>query len=214
MTSFSRSRAGFLQSPLTKSLDFSNSSQFQLIGTLKEHNGCVNRICWSDDGAFLASASDDLQVCLWELEAGRLKTSFSTTHTNSISGIRLLPNCNYRSTVTGAIDSVVEHHTLFEDLSALHSTVQLFCHRSRVKYIEIEADNPNLFFSAAEDGCVRQYDVRLPGFGCGHHSGADFNSIGSQYDSPNCLLVSPPNTKLFSMRICPTDVNLFVVASR
>ena len=29
---------------------------------LEGHEGCVNRVCWSQDGNFLASASDDRKV--------------------------------------------------------------------------------------------------------------------------------------------------------
>ena len=45
-----------------------------------------------------------------------------------------------------------------------------------VQGVEVEPNNPHLFWSAAEDGTVRQYDTRLPS--------------GSQkaWDSPNCLL--------------------------
>ena len=41
-----------------------------------------------------------------------------------------------------------------------HTTVYA-CHRARVKHVEVEVGNPHLFFSAAEDGFVRQYDRRM-----------------------------------------------------
>ncbi len=34
---------------------------------LEGHEGCVNRVCWSQDGNFLASASDDRKVSFCEL---------------------------------------------------------------------------------------------------------------------------------------------------
>lgn len=35
------------------------------------------------------------------------------------------------------------------------------CHHGRVKHVEVEVGNPHLFFSAAEDGFIRQYDLRM-----------------------------------------------------
>ena len=32
---------------------------------LEGHEGCVNRVCWSQDGNFLASASDDRKVSFY-----------------------------------------------------------------------------------------------------------------------------------------------------
>lgn len=42
--------------------------------------------------------------------------------------------------------------------------------------IEVEPGNPNLFWSAAEDGTVRQYDNRLP------------SNDQKSWESSNCLL--------------------------
>ncbi len=48
---------------------------------LDGHEGCVNRVCWSQDGTFLASGSDDRKVCpghvdvrslTWERLVGQL----------------------------------------------------------------------------------------------------------------------------------------------
>ena len=41
-------------------------------------------------------------------------------------------------------------------------TTVFACHRGRVKGVEVEPGNPHLFFSAAEDGAVRQFDTRTP----------------------------------------------------
>lgn len=32
------------------------------------HSGCVNALCWSHDGQFLASGSDDTRICLWKID--------------------------------------------------------------------------------------------------------------------------------------------------
>ena len=190
-----------------------------LLGTLSEHNGCVNKLSWNDDGSLFASASDDLQICLWDFESARLKCAFTTKHTNNIFGLKFLPNNDNRILITGAMDCSVEYHQLHPDLSGLLKTDELFCHRAKVKAIETDANSPYLFFSASEDGCIRQYDNRLPNYGC-YDNGSTMSissvssKVGSQFNSPNCLLASAPMVKLYSMRINPVDFNLFVVSSR
>jgi len=44
----------------------------QLLETLREHTATVNRIAWSPDGRFLASASMDETVAIWEVDSARL----------------------------------------------------------------------------------------------------------------------------------------------
>lgn len=186
---------------------------FGLLGTLCEHNGCVNRLAWNDDGSILASTSDDLNVCLWDIENATLKCVFPTSHTNNIFGLRFLPCNENRVLITGAMDSVVQHHLLHDDLCGLIETKSFYCHRARVKSIETEKLNPFLFFSAGEDGCVRQFDSRLPNFGCSIRSNAEVNSTGSEYQSTNCLLKSNNSIKIFSMALNPIDSNLLVLAT-
>ena len=187
---------------------------FGLVGTLCEHFGCVNRLAWNDDGSILASTSDDLRVCLWDIERASLKCVFQTSHTNNIFGLRFLPCSDSRALVTGAMDSIVQYHMLHDDLTGLLETKSFYCHRARVKSIETEKSNPFLFFSAGEDGCVRQFDSRLPNFGCNIRSEAfEVNSTGSEYQSTNCLLKSLSSIKIFSMALNPVDSNLLVLAT-
>lgn len=115
--------------------------------------------------------------------------------------------------VTGAMDGMVEHHVLSDDYSTRRHSDKLFCHRSSVKYIETQLLEPNVFFSTGEDGCVRQYDKRLPNFGCTPPTAHAFQQIGRDYESPNCLVSNDSMVKIFSMRINPMDPNYFVLAS-
>ena len=45
---------------------------------LRGHQGCVNRLAWSEDGSHLASGSDDTNVFLWDYGARRAKHFFDT----------------------------------------------------------------------------------------------------------------------------------------
>lgn len=68
------------------------------------------------------------------------------------------------------------------------------CHDGRIKAIEAEPGNPFLFWSASEDGTVRQFDRRLPDAGCRRGSAASGAAAGNQApqggrrDAGNCLV--------------------------
>lgn len=74
--------------------------------------------------------------------------------------------------VTGAMDSEVRCHDLTRESTECHN-----CHKDRVKDVEVEAGNPNVFWSASEDGTVRQFDTRLPS-GSGHGGGGEGGGNG------------------------------------
>jgi len=156
------------------------------------HQGCVNRLAWNAGGSMLASASDDRQVMLWKYpDAKQMPIQVETEHQGNIFGVRFLPDSGDRRIVTGAMDFLVQLHTLetkpsrptprtantsplpnpginnvlrdFEgapSVAADSSTKSFACHRGRVKDVEVEPHNPHLFWSASEDGTVRQFDVR------------------------------------------------------
>ncbi|KAK9823623.1 hypothetical protein WJX72_004300 [[Myrmecia] bisecta] len=150
---------------------------------LRGHSGCVNRLAWNLEGTWLASASDDRKVMLWaypDTECAPL--AVETHHQANIFGVQFLPESGNRQLVTGAMDCSVQCHRLdacpdmvqrsrrqrssmrrHRDASTVpvpvHSTVYN-CHTSRVKAVEVEPSNPHMFWSAAEDGTVRQFDLR------------------------------------------------------
>jgi WD and tetratricopeptide repeat-containing protein 1 len=39
--------------------------RLELRHELEEHEGCVNRLAWNEQGRLLASVSDDTQCCIW-----------------------------------------------------------------------------------------------------------------------------------------------------
>ena len=169
----------------------------------------VNRLAWNEDGSMLASCSDDLQVVLWRLERGGPVATFSTSHKNNILGIKFIPQCGSQAVVTGAMDGMVEVHNLSDRFQSRINSEQFHCHLHRVKYVEVEPMNPNLFFSAGEDGCTRQYDLRLPLAGCIQNDGE--TGLASMYDSKNCIISQ--NMHTLSVRVNPVDTNLLVTAS-
>lgn len=69
---------------------------------------------------------------------------------------QFLPHSGDRILITGAADSKVHVHDL-----TVKETVHMFGdHTNRVKRIATAPMWPNTFWSAAEDGLIRQYDLR------------------------------------------------------
>ena len=53
-------------------------SRLSLDTELVGHRGCVNRLTWSEDGAVLASGSDDTDVYLWDYDRRAARHVFDT----------------------------------------------------------------------------------------------------------------------------------------
>ena len=51
---------------------------------LEGHEGCVNRVCWNQDGTFLASASDDRKVHPRSWEGEPAVTALDSTTMTSV----------------------------------------------------------------------------------------------------------------------------------
>ncbi|XP_046570882.1 WD and tetratricopeptide repeats protein 1-like isoform X1 [Haliotis rubra] len=125
---------------------------------LEGHQGCVNCLEWNEDGTRLASGSDDVQVIIWDPFHHRSQTTVRTGHQGNIFSVKFLPNCNDSIVVTGAADCKIRVHDL-----NLKDTTQVFsCHAGRVKRIATAPNVPFMFWSAAEDGTVMQFDLRSP----------------------------------------------------
>uniref|UniRef100_A0A7S0E3N0 Uncharacterized protein n=1 Tax=Hanusia phi TaxID=3032 RepID=A0A7S0E3N0_9CRYP len=124
---------------------------------LRGHTGCVNRLCWNDTGTKLASVSDDCKCILWDVNR-HTHVEISTGHERNIFGVAFIPESNDSWIVTGAMDYQVRLHKVSPDGGY---NCELYSHhRDRVKDVKTTSQEPNLFWSAAEDGTLRQYDVR------------------------------------------------------
>ena len=84
-------------------------------GELRGHDGCVNTIQFDETGNYLASGSDDTQICLWdvsELTHGprrvpRLLRKVQTDHVDNIFGASFVPGSNGSRVVTTAGDGMI-----------------------------------------------------------------------------------------------------------
>ncbi|XP_077455753.1 WD and tetratricopeptide repeats protein 1 [Stigmatopora argus] len=123
---------------------------------LKGHTGCVNCLEWNQNGDLLASGSDDQHAIIWDPFRLKKLTTMHTGHSANIFSVKFLPHSGDRILITGAADTKVHVHDL-----TVKETVHMFSdHTSRVKRIATAPLWPNTFWSAAEDGTIRQYDLR------------------------------------------------------
>lgn len=203
------------------------AKRLSIEAVLRGHSGCVNRLCWNETGSLLASGSDDRKVMLWSYpDTQRQPLSIETEHQANIFGVRFLPQTGDARLVTGAMDYTVQLHQLDDLPAAMHPPVRTAsstrrqpnlatttanvrsvvysCHRSRVKDVAVEPLNPHLFWSAAEDGCVRQFDTRVP------------TAQQRDYDSPNMLLCVRSKgrfAELKSLNLNPANPQQLAVAA-
>lgn len=81
--------------------------RFRIYRKLDNHRGCVNTVSFNADGDILISGSDDQKVILWNWDAGHIKLSFDSGHSNNVFHARFMPYTDDRTIVTCAADGQV-----------------------------------------------------------------------------------------------------------
>lgn len=135
---------------------------------LEGHTGCVNCLEWNQKGEILASGSDDVQIILWDPFRHRRLHTVQSGHHGNIFSIKFLPYSGDGMMVSGAADFKIRVH----DVQARETTMVCSCHTSRVKRLATAASVPFVFWSAAEDGVILQFDYRTP-----HHCSAESSHV-------------------------------------
>jgi len=159
-----------------------------------------------------------------------------TQHRANIFGVHFLPCSGHARLVSAAMDHTVQLHELppadmgssyrlrpgsaaggarggggmggrgARQVAAAQRTTVYHCHRSRVKDVEVEPQNPHNFWSAAEDGHVRQFDTRVS------------TARQNDYSSPNVLVAvkgpsgSGPLSEVKGLDICKARPHLLALA--
>ncbi|KAF9599458.1 hypothetical protein IFM89_038552 [Coptis chinensis] len=146
-----------------------HSSLIQRLSLEKElegHQGCVNTLAWNSKGSLLISASDDTLINIWSYSSRKRLHSVETGHAANIFCTKFVPETSDELVVSGAGDSEVRLFNLSrangrrvkENVIAPSAVFQ--CHSRRVKKLAVEVGNPNVVWSASEDGTLRQHDFR------------------------------------------------------
>ncbi|GAA0158460.1 ubiquitin-protein ligase [Lithospermum erythrorhizon] len=202
--------------------DFSRSLQIHsslvrrlsLERELEGHQGCVNTIAWNSKGSLLISGSDDQRINIWEYATQKLLHSIDTGHSANIFCTKFVPETSDEVLVSAAGDAEVRLFHLsrlseraLED-NAISPSAVFRCHTRRVKKLAVEVGNPNVVWSASEDGTLRQHDFR---------EGASCPPTGSSHrECRNILLdlrsgakksLSEPPKQSLALKSCDISTN-------
>ncbi|RZF46444.1 hypothetical protein LSTR_LSTR012519 [Laodelphax striatellus] len=174
---------------------------------LEGHQGCVNCLEWNSEGQILASASDDFQVILWNPFTYKKIHKINTGHHGNIFSVKFLPCSNDRIVVTGAGDC----QTLVHDINERGPISICTCPMGRVKRLATSPNVPHIYWSAAEDGVIRQYDIRSPH--CCSLEGAGMlvylkSHLGSNAEA-KCLAINPCRPELLAVGANDPFVRLY-----
>lgn len=146
-----------------------HSSLIQRLALEKDmegHRGCVNALAWNSKGSLLLSGSDDTRINLWNYANLELMHSIETGHAANIFCTKFVPETGDELVVSGAGDAEVRLFNLsrLSEKKSEDSTPEPLavfqCHSRRVKKLAVEVGNPNVVWSASEDGTLRQHDFR------------------------------------------------------
>ncbi|XP_027353621.1 WD and tetratricopeptide repeats protein 1 isoform X2 [Abrus precatorius] len=133
---------------------------------LEGHLGCVNAVAWNSQGSLLISGSDDTRINIWSYSGRKLLHSVDTGHSANIFCTKFIPETSDDLVVSGAGDAEVRVFNLsrlsgsgFSE-NAIAPSALYRCHTRRIKKLAVENGNPNVVWSASEDGTLRQHDFR------------------------------------------------------
>ena len=73
-------------------------------GVLEGHQGCVNAICFNEDGSLVASGSDDSLVKIWDLQKRKSVVSLRG-HISNVFSTAFLPHWNNAKVLSGGNDA-------------------------------------------------------------------------------------------------------------
>uniref|UniRef100_A0A7C9A7E4 WD and tetratricopeptide repeats protein 1 n=1 Tax=Opuntia streptacantha TaxID=393608 RepID=A0A7C9A7E4_OPUST len=133
---------------------------------LEGHQGCVNTIAWNSKGSLLISGSDDTRINIWGYSDRKLLKSIDTGHSTNIFCTKFVPETSDELVASGAGDAEVRVFNISGlsgrrvEETAITPLAHFQCHTRRVKKLAVEVGNPNVIWSASEDGTLRQHDLR------------------------------------------------------
>ncbi|KAL1460113.1 hypothetical protein WDU94_012051, partial [Cyamophila willieti] len=153
---------------LTLCLNTGSPSMVQRLSILKKlpiHNGCVNCICWSQNGEYLLSGSDDHHLVITNATKNfKTEVRYQTNHRANIFNARFLPNRSYTNVISCSGDGLITFSDVSYPIppSYLASDTNSFsCHTGTVYELTTIPQDPNTFLSAGEDYTVRCFDLRV-----------------------------------------------------
>ncbi|KAL0108166.1 hypothetical protein PUN28_015037 [Cardiocondyla obscurior] len=133
--------------------------RMSLLKRLKVHNGCVNSICWNNNGELILSGSDDQHLVLTNAHNYEVLTDYKTSHRANIFSAKFLPNSGDHRIVSCSGDGIILYTDLMRRTETFHN--QFTCHTGTTYEIATIPGEPHSFLSCGEDGTVRWFDLRV-----------------------------------------------------
>ena len=87
---------------------------------------------------------------VWDPFRRKRLVDIQTPHQGNIFSVKFIPRSNNRQVLSGAADGKIFMFDVHKD----NPTFSCCCHSKRIKRLAVAPDNPNLFWSSAEDGLV------------------------------------------------------------
>ncbi|VEN50949.1 unnamed protein product [Callosobruchus maculatus] len=156
---------------------------------LEGHQGCVNCLQWTPDGKHLASGSDDTNIILWDPFRHKQLQVIPTHHIGNIFSVKFLGN-ECKEVATAAGDCRVLVQSVAGATSRAPPLLECSCHVNRVKRLATSPIEPSLFWSAAEDGFVIQYDLREK-HECSSNGPCVLIDLSANFGEAKCIAVNP-----------------------
>ncbi|XP_054717720.1 DDB1- and CUL4-associated factor 6-like isoform X2 [Uloborus diversus] len=138
------------------SREFVQKLQLQI--KIPAHTGCVNSICWNENGRFLLSGSDDQRLSVVHGHNYSVLAVIPTGHRANIFSAKFLPNTDDTKVVSCSGDGIIIFSHLGRAETSLNNKFN--CHRGTAYEIITVPNDPNTFLSCGEDRTVRWFDVR------------------------------------------------------
>lgn len=170
---------------------------------LEGHQGCVNCLEWSKDGRIIASGSDDTHVRIWDPFVNKCLNVVRTKHIGNIFSVKFVGDGSLIA--TGAADCRVTVQSIEDSERQAH--VDCSCHVGRVKRLATTPDQPYVFWSAAEDGLIMQYDLREQ-HECMKNSTVFVDMSHTQLEF-KCITVNPTKPHLIAVGANDSYVRLY-----
>ncbi|KMZ63696.1 hypothetical protein ZOSMA_3G01800 [Zostera marina] len=177
---------------------------------LEGHQGCVNTITWNSTGSLLVSGSDDTQINIWSHANKKLIHTIDSGHSANIFCTKFVPETSDEVIVSAAGDAEVRIFNLSRGGSGIFEqdkpTTIFRCHSKRVKKLAVDALNPNIVWSASEDGTLRQHDFRQ-GTPCSSSSSSNCTCQNILLDLRHAHKKSLGDSSKYSLALKSCDIN-------
>ncbi|XP_066582568.1 WD and tetratricopeptide repeats protein 1 [Prorops nasuta] len=181
-------------------------SRLGLEKELNGHAGCVNCLEWNETGQTLASASDDMNVILWDPFRYEKKLVLQSGHDGNIFSVKFMPKSNDSIVVTGAADCRVHVHSL----TLTEPMLSCICHSGRVKRIGTAPSVQSMFWTSGEDGLIFEYDLRTPHVCKSRRNGilVNLNNHMGKAEA-KCIAVNPKRPELIAIGANDAYIRMF-----